>query len=221
MVYGAVALFWQYPEVSALSVQPPLLAACLGVMLIALPALGNLFPERVSFLLAMRFYAGNWAYGVWLFEKRAFEKLERLTKSAALLHKQLERFYDPALARGLIGKVMGFRLMHLHGRALPLLVPRAVQRFEDYEYLDGELVAGLALGWNFGDGHLHNETLLRAIQAQCGFEPGELRCIFVESQPILGKTLSYRIVDAVTGVVEQGQLPVAELLTRQPWAASV
>ena len=110
MVYGAVALFWQYPEVSALSVQPPLLAACLCVMLIALPVLGNLFPERVSFLLAMRFYAGNWAYGVWLFEKSAFEKLERLTKSAALLHKQLERFYDPALARGLIGKVMGWAL---------------------------------------------------------------------------------------------------------------
>ena len=80
--------------------------------------------------------------------------------------------------RRLIGKVMGFRLMHLHGRALPLLVPRAVKRFEDYEYVDGELVAGLSLGWNFGDGHLHNEQLMQAIQAQCGFEPGELRCIF-------------------------------------------
>jgi len=95
-----------------------------------------------------------------------------------------------------------------------------VQRFEDYEYLDGELVAGLSLGWNFGDGHLHDEHLMQAIQAQCGFEPGELRCIFVKSQPILGKTLSYRIVDAATGVIEQGKLPVAELLTRQPWAAS-
>jgi hypothetical protein len=29
---------------------------------------------------------------------------------------------------GMVSKVMGFRLMHLHGRALSLLVPRAVAR---------------------------------------------------------------------------------------------
>jgi hypothetical protein len=52
--------------------------------------------------------------------------------------------------------------MHLQGRALPVLLPKAVARVEDYEYVDGELVAGLALGWNFGDGHLHTEQLLRA-----------------------------------------------------------
>ncbi len=41
---------------------------------------------------------------------------------------------------------MGFRLMHLHGRALVELVPQAVDRLEDYEWVDGELIAGLALG---------------------------------------------------------------------------
>jgi hypothetical protein len=220
MVYGAVTLFWVHPEVSALSLQPPLLALCLIGMLIVLPLIGNLWPERVSFLLAMRFYAGNWAYSVWLFRQGSSSKLERLTKSAPALTAQLERFYDPATARGLLGKVMGFRLMHLHGRALPLLLPRAVERFEDYEYFDGELMAGLALGWNFGDGHLHDNRLVQAIQTQCQFEPGELRCIQVESQPLFGKTLSYRIVDASTGLLEQGELPVSELLTRQPWAAS-
>lgn len=219
MVYGAVVLFWMHPDVSALSVSSPWLALCLTIMLILVPAFGNVWPERVSFLLAMRFYAGNWAYGVWLFHKDSTHKLERLTKAAPALNAQLERFYDPATARGLLGKVMAFRLMHLHGRALPLLLPRAVPRFEDYDYFDGELIAGLALGWNFGDGHLHNTQLLQAIQAQCQFAPGELRCVFVESQPLFGKQLSYQLVDASTGVLERGQLPVAELLTRQPWAA--
>jgi hypothetical protein len=113
---------------------------------------------------------------------------------------------------------MGFRMMHLHGRALPLLVPRAVDRLEDYEWLDGEIIAGLALGWNFGEGHLHHEQLLAAIQAQCGFEEGELRCIFVESQPLGRDTLAYRIVDAKTGPIAAGELPIAELRSRQPWA---
>lgn len=73
---------------------------------------------------------------------------------------------------------MAFRLMHLHGRAFQQLVPKAVDRSEDYEWMEGELMAGLVLGWNFGEGHLHNEQLLRSVQAQCQFEEGELRCIF-------------------------------------------
>jgi hypothetical protein len=110
--------------------------------------------------------------------------------------------------------------MHLHGRALPVLIPKAVPRLQDYEYLDGEIIAGLALGWNFGDGHLHREQLLHAIQAQCNFEEGELRCIFVEAQPLGQRTMAYRIVDARSGLIERGELDVDVLRQRQPWAAA-
>ena len=109
--------------------------------------------------------------------------------------------------------------MHLHGRALPLLIPKAVDDFTAYEYVEGEMIAGLVLGWNFGDGHLHAEPLLGAIQRQCGFTPGELRCIFVESQPLGRSTMEYRIVDAASGQIAAGTLEVAELRSRQPWAA--
>jgi hypothetical protein len=217
VVYGGFALFWAHPGVSLLGIGPPAVAAFLAVMLVALPLLGNLFPSRISFLLAMRYYAGNWAYSVWLFRGDAYRKLERLTMSSRWIYDQLERFYDRGTSVGLVGKVMGFRLMHLHGRALPILIPRAVERLEDYEWVDGELVAGMALGWNFGEGHLHQEQLLASLQAQCGFEAGELRCVFVESQPLGRSTLAYRIVDAKTGAIEKGELPVAELGSRQPW----
>lgn len=112
---------------------------------------------------------------------------------------------------------MAFRLMHLHGRILSRLVPRAVPRFEEYEWIDGEIVAGMVLGWNFGEGHLHREELLRAVQAQCGFEEGELRCVMVESQPLGRPTLHYRIVDARSGLLEEGRADVRELRTFQPW----
>jgi hypothetical protein len=191
----------------------------LGLMLVVLPLAGNLVPARFSFLLAMRYYAGNWAYSIWLFRGESYRKLERLIKSSAWVHDQLERLYDRAAAVGLFGKVMGFRLMHLHGRALSILVPKAVRRLEDYEWVDGEVVAGIALGWNFGEGHLHQEQLLSAIQERCDFEEDELRCIFVEAQPMGRATLAYRIVDAKTGMVEAGELPVAELRSRQPWDA--
>jgi hypothetical protein len=219
VVYGGFALFWAHPGVSLLAAGPPPLAAFLVLALVVVPLVGNLFPARVSFLLAMRYYAGNWPYSVWLFRGESYRKLERLTMTSAWIYDQLDRFYDRATAVGLVGKVMGFRLMHLHGRVLPLLIPKAVDRLEDHEWVDGELVAGLALGWNFGDGHLHQEQLLASIQAQCGFEPGELRAIFVEPEPLGRATLAYRIVDASTGLIEAGELPVAELRGRQPWEA--
>ncbi|HEX2689397.1 MAG TPA: DUF3556 domain-containing protein [Kofleriaceae bacterium] len=220
VVYGAFALFWAHPEVTVLDLGSPALAGFLAIMLVGAPLFGNLVPSRLSFLLAMRFYAGNWAYGVWLFRGDSYRKLDRLTKASPWVYDQLDRFYDRSTSIGLVGKVMGFRLMHLQGRALPLLIPKAVDRLEDYEYVDGEIVAGLVLGWNFGDGHLHREPLLGAVQDQCGFAPGELRCIFVEGQPFGRSTMAYRIHDAATGLIEDGTLDVAAMRQRQPWVAA-
>ena len=76
------------------------------------------------------------------------------------------------------------------------------------------------LGWNFGDGHLHREALLAAVQEQCGLAPGELRCIFVEAQPLGGRSLRYRIHDAAAGLVDAGEIDVRTLRERQPWATA-
>lgn len=219
VVYGFFALFWAHPDTSVLDLGSVPVGVFLAVVLVGIPVLGNLFPERVSFLLAMRYYAGNWPYSIWLFRGEAHEKLEKLVTSAPWIYDQLDRFYDRGTAVGLVGKVMGFRMMHLQGRALAELLPKAVERFEDYQYLDGELIAGLTLGWNFGDGHLHHEALLEAVQAQCGFEPGELRCVFVEAQPIHRATMDYRIVDAAEGQLAEGRIDVNAMRERQTWQA--
>jgi hypothetical protein len=219
VVYGGFVLFGQHPGVHAWDVGAGL-GVFLVVMLVIVPLVGNLWPKRVSFLLAMRYYAGNWPYSVWLFRGESYRKLDRLTKAAPWIHDQLARFYDRATSIGLVGKVMAFRLMHLQGRALPVLIPRAGVPLEECEYLDGEIVAGLALGWNFGDGHLHDERFIAAIQAECAFEPGEARVILVESQPLGRATMAYRIVDVATGELERGELDVRELREHQPWEAS-
>jgi Transmembrane protein of unknown function (DUF3556) len=217
-VYGGLFLFWKHADAGLGAMAWPV-AALLVVVAILVPLLGNLFPARVPFLLAMRYYAGNWAYSVWLFRKRSHEKLERLTKSSGWIYDQLERMYPHDVCVGLVGKVIAFRLMHLHGRALPELVGKATDRLEDYEWLDGEIVAGLALGWNFGDGHLHDEALLAAVQRQCEFDAGELRVVMVESQPLGRDALHYRIFDAKTGLFEAGDVRVSELRRLEPWGA--
>ena len=40
-------------------------------------------------------------------------------------------------------------------------------------------------------------------------------------QPLGPATLDFRIVDARSGVLEKGELAIAELRSRQPWAAPV
>jgi hypothetical protein len=218
MVYGGFFLFWKNAGVPVTEM-PPAVGLLLLVMCVAVPLVGNLYPSKVPFLLAMRYYAGNWAFSVWFFRHESHQKLERLTKSSGWVYDQLALLYDRGLSVGLIGKVMAFRLMHLHGRALSELIPKALPRFDEYEWMDGEIVAGMVLGWNFGDGHLHREQLLRAVQQQCNFEEGELRCIMVESQPLGKATLHYRILDARKGKLEEGHLDIAALRVRQPWGA--
>ena len=70
MVYGGIFLFGFHPEAQVLALGSlPLLLAFLVLCLFIVPCFGNFFPSRVSFLLAMRYYAGNWAYNIWLVRK--------------------------------------------------------------------------------------------------------------------------------------------------------
>ena len=87
--------------------------------------------------------------------------------------------------------------------------------------MDGEFVAGVSLGWNFGEGHLHNEQLLAARQERCHFEDGELRVVMLESQPFGGHTQHYRLADAASGQIEEGYVEVDDMLARQPWDGSI
>jgi hypothetical protein len=217
-LYAAFFLFVGHPHVTVLDIDSVPLAIYLVVGLIVLPLVGNLVPSKVSFLVAMRYYAGNWAWNAWLFRGDSRRKLDRLRRASPLLREQLERF-APAEAAGMNSRGMAFRSLHLQGRCLGLLVPQAIggRPFSEYQYVDGENVAGSVLGWNFGEGHLCNERLLASVQEQCGFEDGELRAIMVESQPLLRSTLHWRIVDAKRGLLAEGHAHLDDLARRAPW----
>jgi hypothetical protein len=60
---------------------------------------------------------------------------------------------------------------------------------------------------------------LDAVQLICGFEPGEVRVIVLESEPAArGRGYQrYEIFDAATGLVGRGRVPVADMVTASPW----
>jgi hypothetical protein len=220
MIFGLLYLFGHYGDVPLSTLDNPVLIAFLLVTSVGLPVLGNFRPDLVSFLPAMRYYAGNWATSQWLFRKEggAEAKLDTsIKKPAPIVVEQLTRVYDRETAELLLGKGLAFRAMHSHGRALNGLLPRAVDDVEAYDVREGELISGVVNGWNFGDGHLHNHQLLAAVQERCGFADGELRVITLESQPAHIQRQRYRIYDAATGLLEEGWVNVADMVARLPW----
>jgi hypothetical protein len=219
MIYGGIFLFGFHPEASVLAVaQRPGLVAFLFFCLFVVPCYGNFVPSRVSFLLSMRYYAGNWAYNIWLVRRGSAHKLDKLTKAAGTMRQQLEKILPDATAveTALVMSLM-HRFMHLEGRPLLEALPRAVDDIDDYEWMDGEVVGGMVLGWNFGDGHLNGMRLVREVQEQCRFAPGELRVVLVESQPLFGRSMRWQILDAESGVLAEGEAEIARMRTLPPW----
>ena len=108
-------------------------------------------------------------------------------------------------------KIAAFRTLHLHGRILPALIDKTEMDLNHHTLIDGELIAGSLLGWNFGDGHLSGPDLLSALQARLNFSPKELRIISVESQPLFRQTQQWEIHDAATGLLDSGEIHVAAL----------
>ncbi|HST69886.1 MAG TPA: DUF3556 domain-containing protein, partial [Solirubrobacterales bacterium] len=220
MIFGILFLFGHYGEVPLSTLEDPLLILALLTLCVAIPIYGNFRPDKVSFLPAMRYYAGNWATSQWLFRRDtgAEDKLDaEIVKAAPIVTRQLEKFYDREMIDVLVYKGLAFRSMHSHGRALNALTMRAVADVDEYDVREGELVAGVVLGYNFGDGHFHDHRLLAAVQERCGFGPGELRVVTLESQPAHVQRQRYRIWDAADGLVEEGWVDVRDMVRRQPW----
>jgi hypothetical protein len=218
MVFGAWVLFYGHPEFNPLEITSPALLFVLALTMFVLPLLGNLFPRYISFLLSMRYYAGTWAYSVWLFKGDAKEKIEqKIPKTSKDVLVQLNKLYDNDFSEGLLSMQLGFRLMHLPGRLVNELVPKAVNNLDLYRWIEGEVLSGEVVGWNFGDGHLNHEVLLKSIQKRCNYDSEELRVIMVESPQFHNGRLHWRIHDAHDGLMEEGYAYIKDLKQKMPW----
>ncbi|MBF6171885.1 DUF3556 domain-containing protein [Nocardia blacklockiae] len=224
MIFGMGSLFVAHADIGLGDLGNPLPVALLFVVITGIVVAGNLFPRKISFLPGMRYYAGNWDTTLWCVKPSAAAKIGTgVVAIASMPQAQLERYYGKDRAQIPLYLGYAFRAMNTHGRALFTLVHRAVPegREDEYTITDGERICSTAIGWNFGDGHMHNEQLIAALQRRCHFEPGEVRVILLDAQPIHRQEQAYRLVDAATGEFERGVVRVADMVTRQPWADDV
>ena len=224
MMFCVLALFVGHAPVGLTDMTTPL-PVLLFLVVAGTVVVGNLFPRKVSFLPGMRYYAGNWDTTLWCVKPSATEKIEKdIVSIASMPQTQMERYYgSPETAQMYLYMGYAFRAFNTHGRAMFTLAHRAMagQNEDDYVLTDGERICSTAIGWNFGDGHMHNEQLIAAMQERCHFEPGEIRILLLDAQPIHKQRQEYRLVDAATGEFERGYVNVADMVTRQPWDDTV
>jgi hypothetical protein len=219
--FAAVFLFWGYPAWDGHGVadmsSPLLLAAVVG-WLQFFPVLGNLRPDLVSFLPSMRQYAGNWASATWAFAPGAEAKLDNIVRGAGNTVDQVAATYPRPVAEMLLTVPLAWRGLHSQGPALlSLMVKHLGDDIDTYSLREAEFGCNTIVGFNFGDGHFHDEQLIDAIQKRCHYEPGEFIVAWVESQPIHKDRQQYKVIDAALGVIEVGSYKVADSVGELPW----
>lgn len=220
--FTTATLFWNFPAEKGFGIGDMsswwVTLLVIGGLLF-FPILGNLVPDKVSFLPSMRQYAGNWASAQWAFAPGAEAKIDEfIVKDSPQQIKQLEATYPTPVAEIVLDQTLAWRSMHSQGRALFSLTMRHLgDKWESYSIREAEFANNAVIGWNFGDGHLHREDLVAAIQKRCNFAPGEFVVAWIESQAIHSKVQHYRIIDAALGVVERGTYRVKDAVNAQPW----
>jgi hypothetical protein len=219
--YTTVFLFLGFPNADGYApwnMTPSWLAIVIAAALLFFPVLGNVRPDKVSFLPSLRQYAGNWASAVWTFAPGAEAKMNRVTRAAGNQVDQFVAFgYEPHWAEITCQKTVAWRSMHSQGRGLFSLLISRLPDIDIRTVREGEFVCNSTIGFNFGDGHLHDESLIKAVQSEADFEPGECVIAWVESEAFGSGVQHYKLIDAALGVIETGTWKVADAVAEQPW----
>jgi hypothetical protein len=197
----------------------PWLLAIVVCVALAPIILGAFMPQYVSFLVAMKQYAGNWASTTFSFRDKEKEDRinQRIVKAADNQIDQLTPLFGNEISEIFIQKAVAFRMMHPMGRMHISALMRHTESLDNRIQREGEFVSNVLTGWNFGDGHCIDERLIAGLQERCRYEPGDVIVAFTESQPAFSKKVQYRVIDAALGVVEKGWYHNDDAYNEQPW----
>ena len=130
---------------------------------------------------------------------------EQVTRSAKNQVDQFVEFgYEPKWAEITLQSTIAWRTMHSQGRGLFSVLLKNLPDIDTRTVREAEFTCNSLIGFNFGDGHLHDEDMIAAVQREAAFEPGELVAVWVESQGWGSKVQHYKVIDAALGVIERG-----------------
>jgi Transmembrane protein of unknown function (DUF3556) len=78
--------------------------------------------------------------------------------------------YDERVAEVVMNRILAWRSMHSQGRGLnAVMMNHLGEDIGAYTLREAEFSCNAIVGFNFGDGHLHDQNLIKAIQRRCKF----------------------------------------------------
>ena len=219
--YTTIFLFLGFPNWNGYApwnMTPPWLALVIAAALLFFPVLGNLRPDKVSFLPCDAAIRGQLGLGG--VDVRTGRRAE-----AEPGHPHGVQPDRPVHRGRLRAEVGGDHpaednrvANHAQpGRGLYSLLLTHLPDIDVRTVREGEFVCNSLIGFNFGDGHLHDADMIRAVQREAGFEPGECVIAWVESEAFGSGVQHYQLIDAAMGVIERGTWKVADAVEEQPW----
>eukprot|EP00041_Stephanoeca_diplocostata_P006610 m.89858 g.89858 ORF g.89858 m.89858 type:complete len:328 (+) comp16451_c0_seq17:1323-2306(+) len=211
----------------------PALLVFLVTVLLVIPAYGQLFPTKWSFLFAFRPYAGNWRFAVSVLDKKAESKLRKLKTMESIFLEESSKFVLGADAREscrqqtwfLLGNLVYVPAYRPMVCFLDALERRNQWAIGDYRIIFQEVFLNNALGWGLGVGWHWRPQFFTAIQKICGFEKGEFLTMICEPTSPIDHIMRWKIVDVADaatfahGIDEfSGEVPYSELEQYPPHA---
>ena len=126
--------------------------------------------------------------------------------------------YDENVAEVVLQILLAWRSMHSQGRGLnSVMMNQLGGDIDTYTLREAEFACNAITGFNFGDGHMHDDRLIAAVQRRCRFEPGEFIVVWVESEPVWRGYQDYWVMDAAIGIVERGRWQVKDAVNAKNW----
>ena len=98
MIFGLFSLFVHNAAYGVGDLVHPVPVLAMAVAMETVVILGNFFPDRFSFLLAMRYYAGNWATSMWCIKPSAVPKFNAVKGFPGFARTQLTKLYGDRTA---------------------------------------------------------------------------------------------------------------------------
>lgn len=114
-------------------------------------------------------------------------------------------------------RFIGFRSFYPQGRGHFSVLLSRLKDIEARKVREGEFNCGSLIGFSFGEGHLHDEGMMRAVQNRVGYEPGEVVVSYIESEAFGSGVQHYKLIDLALGVIERGTFKVDDAAAAQPW----
>ena len=115
-------------------------------------------------------------------------------------------------------QTLAWRAMHSQGRGLnSVMIKQLGDDIDRYTLREAEFCCNAIIGFNFGDGHLHDERPDRGHPEALPLRARRVhrRVGGVRADP--QGPPAVRVIDAAVGVVERGSWAVADAVAEQPW----